>query len=93
MFGIGQSLISMTFALISFLGAVFIQNNWINIQDFFTSMLAFMFAGVQAGGNLYFLGQLSAAKTGASVYFELIDKNSEIDEAFIEDESNPADPS
>ncbi len=33
-----------------------------------------MFAGVQAGGNLYFLNQLEAAKTGASIYFQIIDK-------------------
>jgi hypothetical protein len=31
-------------------------------------MFAVMFAGVQAGGNLYFLGQMSAAKIGACVY-------------------------
>ena len=31
-----------------------------------------MFAGVQAGGNLFFLTKLSVAKFGACKYFELM---------------------
>lgn len=35
-----------------------IKNDIINVQDLYTAIFAVMFAGVQAGGNLYFLGQL-----------------------------------
>lgn len=35
-----------------------------------------MFAGVQAGGNLYFLSRLSAAKYAACNYFEAIENES-----------------
>jgi hypothetical protein len=55
--------------LIFLFGAVLIKYNLINVQDLYTAIFAVMFAGVQAGGNLYFLGQLEAAKTGASIYF------------------------
>lgn len=76
LFGIGQTLISCTFAVIFLIGSVMIKNDIINVQDLYTAIFAVMFAGVQAGGNLYFLGQLEAAKTGASVYFQIIDRNS-----------------
>ena len=74
LFGVGQTLISCTFALIFLVGATLIQHNYINVRDLYTAIFAVMFAGVQAGGNLYFLGQLEAAKTGASIYFPIIDK-------------------
>ena len=69
MFGVGQTLISLSFALIFLFGAVLIKYNLINVQDLYTAIFAVMFAGVQAGGNLYFLGQLEAAKIGANIYF------------------------
>jgi hypothetical protein len=69
LFGIGQTLISLSFALIFLFGAILIKYNLIGVQDLYTSIFAVMFAGVQAGGNLYFLGQLEAAKTGSSIYF------------------------
>ena len=69
LFGIGQTLISLIFALIFLFGAVLIKYNLIGVQDLYTAIFAVMFAGVQAGGNLYFLGQLEAAKTGSSIYF------------------------
>ena len=74
LFGVGQTLISCTFALIFLVGAILIQHDVINVRNMYTAILAVMFAGVQAGGNLYFLGQLEAAKTGANIYFQLIDK-------------------
>lgn len=38
----------------------------------FISIMAIMYAGVQAGGNLYFLSQLAPAKYGAAKYFNLV---------------------
>ncbi len=72
LFGVGQTLISCTFAVIFLIGAYLIKNGITTIQDIYTSIFAVMFAGVQAGGNLYFLGQLSAAKMGACIYFQHI---------------------
>ena len=69
LFGIAQTLISCTFAVIFLIGAFMIKNDWIGVQDLYTSIFAVMFAGVQAGGNIYFLSQLADAKVGAARYF------------------------
>lgn len=72
MFGVGQTLISCTFGVIFLVGALLIQRDIINTQDLYTAIFAVMFAGVQAGGNLFFLGQLPASKLGASIYYKII---------------------
>jgi ABC-type multidrug transport system fused ATPase/permease subunit len=51
-------------------------------------MFAVMFAGVQAGGNLYFLGQLSIARIGACVYEEYIIKGKDVDQILIIDDAS-----
>ena len=73
MFGVAQTLISCTFAIIFLIGAFMIKRDWINVQDLYTSIFAVMFAGIQAGGNLYFLSQLGQSKVGAARYFEEVD--------------------
>ena len=69
LFGVAQTLISCTFALIFLVGAFMIKRDWIQVDDLYTSIFAVMFAGVQAGGNLFFLSQLGDAKIGATRYF------------------------
>lgn len=58
LFGVGQTLISCTFASIFLAGSYLIKAELTSVQDIYTAIFAVMFAGVQAGGNLYFLGQL-----------------------------------
>lgn len=82
LFGLGQTLISCTLAIIFLIASVLIKNQLVDVQSVITSSFAVMFAGVQAGGNLYFLTQLPAAKNGASVYFNIID-NSFVEDPFI----------
>ena len=72
MFGIGQSLISCLLALIFYVGSLLIKEGQGDVLDIFTAIFAVMFAGVQAGGNLYFLSKLAAAKYAACNYFEII---------------------
>lgn len=72
LFGIGQTLITCTLALIFLISSFLIKNGLVDVQSVVTAAFAVMFAGVQAGGNLYFLSQLPAAKTGASIYFHIV---------------------
>jgi len=68
LFGIGQTLISCTFAVIFLAGSFLIKADATTVENIYTAIFAVMFAGVQAGGNLYFLGQLPAAKIGTCIY-------------------------
>lgn len=72
LFGIGQTLISCLLALIFFIGALLIKAKAVEVVDVYTAIYAIMFAGVQAGGNLFFLTKLSVAKFGTCKYFELL---------------------
>lgn len=69
MFGLGQTLISCLLALIFYFGSLLIQAEQVTVLEVYTAIFAVMFAGVQAGGNLYFLSRLSAAKYAACNYF------------------------
>ena len=69
LFGIGQTLISCLLALIFFVGALLIRAKVVEVVDVYTAIYAVMFAGVQAGGNLFFLTKLSVAKFGTCKYF------------------------
>lgn len=69
MFGIGQTLISCLLALIFYFGALLIDAGRVDVLQVYTSIYAIMFAGVQAGGNMFFLSRLSAAKYAACKYF------------------------
>ena len=69
MFGIGQSLISCLLALIFYVGSLLINEGQGDVLDIFTAIFAVMFAGVQAGGNLFFLSKLAAGKLAACNYF------------------------
>lgn len=72
MFGVGQTLISCLLALIFYFGALLIRAGVVDVLSLYTAIYAVMFAGVQAGGNLYFLSRLSMAKMAACNYFEQI---------------------
>lgn len=69
MFGVGQTLISCLLALIFYFGALLIKQGVVNVLNLYTAIYAIMFAGVQAGGNMLFLGKLAAAKYAACNYF------------------------
>ena len=72
MFGVGQTLISCLLALIFYFAALLIQAERVTVIQAYTAIYAVMFAGVQAGGNMFFLSKLSAAKYAACNYFETI---------------------
>ena len=73
MLGLGQSIISIMLALMFFIGAILIRAGITDILSVYTSIFAVMFAGVQAGGNMFFLGKLAASKYAACNYFEEVE--------------------
>lgn len=69
LFGISQLIMYVVFALIFFLGSVFIRDNNLSIADVFTAIYSIMFAGMTAGNNSHFMPDVAAAKNSAANIF------------------------
>ena len=67
----------VVFALIFFLGAVFIRDHNLYIADVFTAIYSIMFAGMTAGNNSHFMPDVAAAKNSAANIFNIIDSQDE----------------
>jgi len=61
-------------SLIYYVGALLVQNGYVQIINFFTATYAIMFSGVQAGCNIGFIGQLSGATLATTKYFTMVAK-------------------
>ncbi len=62
------------FALIFFLGTVFIRDNKnVTIEDVFTAIYAIVFGAMTVGNNSHFLPDIAAARQAAANLFEIID--------------------
>lgn len=59
MYGIAYFLQFVTFGMIFFLSAVFVQNFDITVENSISSMFLIIFAGIAAGNNTNFMPDLS----------------------------------
>ena len=76
----------LVFALVFFLGAVFIRDNNLSVADVFTAIYSIMFAGMAVGNNSHFIPDIANAKNSASNIFEILDSEDE-DQLQIKDGS------
>jgi ABC-type multidrug transport system fused ATPase/permease subunit len=86
LFGFSQLIMYVVFALIFYLGAVFIRDNNLSIADVFTAIYSIMFAGMTAGNNSHFMPDVATAKNSAANIFEILDGEDE-DQLQIKDGS------
>ncbi len=63
----------VVFALIFYLGSVFIRDHKLSIADVFTAIYSIMFAGMTAGNNSHFMPDVANAKNSAANIFEILD--------------------
>lgn len=63
LYGITQLVMFIVFALIFFLGTVFIRDNpSVTVSDVFTAIYAIVFGAMTVGNNSHFLPDIAAAK-------------------------------
>lgn len=86
LFGFSQFIMYLVFALIFYLGAVFIRDNGLSIADVFTAIYSIMFAGMTAGNNSHFMPDVANANNSAANIFEILDSEDE-DQIQIKDGS------
>ena len=77
LFGFSQFIMYLVFALIFYLGAIFIRDNNLDIADVFTAIYSIMFAGMTAGNNSHFMPDVASAKNSAANIFEILDSEDE----------------
>lgn len=65
------------FAIVFFLGTVFIRDAGASIEGVFTAIYAIMFGAMTVGNNAHFLPDIAAAKEAAASLFEIIDSEDE----------------
>ena len=73
MYGLSALLQFVSFGLIFFLAAVYINNYNLGIDGSLEAIFLILFAGVSAGNNSNFMPDVSNAKTSAKYLFSLID--------------------
>jgi ATP-binding cassette subfamily B (MDR/TAP) protein 1 len=74
LYGVSQFLLFIVFAIIFFLGTIYIRDNpGLQIIDVFTAIYAIFFAAMTIGNNSHFMPDIIDAKVAAANLFEIID--------------------
>lgn len=63
----------IVFALIFFLGTIFIRDTGATVEGVFTAIYSIVFGAMTVGNNAHFLPDIAAAKQAAASLFEIID--------------------
>ena len=78
-FGVGQFINFGVYALLFYVGALFIRDDGLSFQDMFQSIMAIMLACMAAGNALQFAPDVGAARSAAKSIFEILDTKPVID--------------
>jgi ATP-binding cassette subfamily B (MDR/TAP) protein 1 len=77
LFGVSKLIMCVVFALIFYLGAIFIRDHILDVADVFTVIYSIMFAGMTVGNNTHFMPNVTTAKNSAANIFEILDADDE----------------
>lgn len=77
LYGLSQFVMFIIFALIFYLGTIFLRDNNLSIADVFTAIYALVFAGMTAGNNMHFMSDVAEANNAAANIFEILDMDDE----------------
>lgn len=69
LFGFSQLVMFVIFALIFYIGTLFIRYDGVSISNVFTAIYAITFSAMTAGNNSHFLPDIAAAKNAAANLF------------------------
>ncbi len=71
MFGFSQIVMFVIFALIFYIGTIFIRDNpgVVTVNDVFTAIYAITFSAMTAGNNAHFLPDMASGKNAAASLF------------------------
>jgi ATP-binding cassette subfamily B (MDR/TAP) protein 1 len=74
LFGFSQIVMFVIFALIFYIGTIFIRDNAdVGIKDVFTAIYAITFSAMTVGNNAHFLPDMASGKNAAASLFQILD--------------------
>ena len=65
------------FALIFYLGTIFLRDNDLELKNVFVAIYALVFAGMTAGNNMHFMSDAAEGNKAAANIFEILDTDDE----------------
>ena len=73
LFGASQLVMFIIFALVFYIGTLFVRKYGIDFVDVFTAIYAILFAAMTAGNNTQMMPDLASCKTSATYLFAILD--------------------
>lgn len=73
LYGASQLVMFVIFALVFYIGSLFVRKYGINFVNTFTAIYALMFAAMTAGNNTQMITDLASCKTSSAYLFNLLD--------------------
>lgn len=73
LFGASQLVMFVIFALVFYIGTLFVRKYGIDFVDVFTAIYALIFAAMTAGNNTQMMPDLASCKTSATYLFAILD--------------------
>ena len=89
LFGLSQFFMFVTYAIIFYAGASFINSGTLTIQNMFRAIFVLLFAGFGLGQAQQFVGDMGKSKAAVVSIFTTIDEKSLIDPYEIRDRTDP----
>ena len=69
LYGVSQLVMFVIFAIIFYIGTLFVRDLGVKFVDVFTAIYAIVFAGMTAGNNFQFMSEAGASKVAAANLF------------------------
>ena len=73
LFGFSQLVMFIIFALVFYIGSIFVRNYGVSITDLFTAIYAIIFAAMTAGNNAQMMPDIASCNTSAAYLFMILD--------------------
>ncbi len=65
------------FGLLLYIGLIFIENSYVNVDDFIPAIMICFFTGNFVGNNLSFMPDIAEGRLSAARLFDILDQEDE----------------
>lgn len=76
-YGLSRFVMFVNFAVIFYVGTLFVRDYGVSFGDIFTALFAIMFAAMRTGNNMQFMPDIAASKNSAANLFSIMDGEDE----------------
>lgn len=77
LFGVSQIVMFVVFAVVFYIGSLFVRDYGVKFVDLFTAIFGIVFAAMTTGNNSQFMPDVASSKNSAANLFEILDSQDE----------------